>query len=55
MKDSKLVTVIGLVVAVAAVIASPDFVAVIGPKVAGAATLIGAVLAAVGRALGHSE
>lgn len=52
---SKAVTWLGIIVAIAAVIASPEFVGVVGPKVAAAAGLLGAALAAVGKALGAAD
>lgn len=53
--QSKAVTWIGVVVAIAAVVASPEFVGVVGAKVAAIAGLIGAVVAAVGKALGAAD
>lgn len=55
MNESKLVTIVGVVVAVAAVVASPEFADVVGPKAASIAALAGALVAAVGKALGDPE
>lgn len=55
MKDSKLVTWLGVVVAVAAVFAAPEFANVIGDKASHAFAMLGAVVAAVGRALGETD
>ena len=55
MKDSKIVTWLGLIVAIAGVFASPEFAAVVGDQFAAVATLAGTLLAAIGKALGATD
>jgi hypothetical protein len=48
---NKVTTVVGVVVAIAAVLASPDFAALIPASVTNIALLVGAVAAAIGKSL----
>jgi hypothetical protein len=49
--NSKLMSILGIVVSFCAVLASPEFVALVPPATAHIAMLVGAVAAAVGKSL----
>lgn len=55
MKHSKIASVVGVIIAIAGVVSLPEFANIVPAKYGAIAALIGACVAAAGKALGATE